>query len=341
LRRYSAILLTLCALFCAALEIGQRYALPRYKAMDARLNREHARADELRPLPGRPAPVLIVGNSLLKKGINISQLNEKLGPEYAVTRFVVEDTNYLDWYYGLHRLFREGARPRAVVLVLNARQLIAPEVHGDAFATLLMDPHDLLAVKRSVAIDNTTASNLLFANLSRYYGLRSELHKWFLVHLLPDFPDLAAKLRPVTPPLASDDEIDLLAANRLREISSLCAQYGSQFVFVVPPSTAVRDGSGAIQAAGNRVGVQAFVPFQPQQLPADLYSDGFHLNYRGAGVFTDALSTGLRQLLRNDSSTQSAASERHSLIPDDPSSQSKAPNINDSRPVTTGWQGAQ
>lgn len=309
--------------------------------MDARLNREHAGADELRPVPGNPVPVLIVGNSLLKKGIDISLLNEKLGPEYKVTRFVVEDTNYLDWYYGLHRLFREGARPRAVVLVLNARQLISPEVHGDAFATLLMDPYDLLAVKRTVAIDNTTASNLLFANLSRYYGLRSELHKWFLVHMLPDFPDLAAKLRPATAPLAADDEIDKKAAERLREISSLCAQYGARFVFVVPPSAASRDGSGAIQTAGNRAGVQVFVPFQPQQLPLDLYSDGFHLNYRGASVFTDALSSGLRQLLRTDSSTQAAEANRSSAAQDFRSTRFNVPNMNDAGKVISALQGTQ
>ena len=299
MNRHSLILLTLCALFCAGLELGERYELPRIRAMDARLDTEHARADELRPLPGEPVPVLIVGNSLLKKGINISLLNQKLRPEYAVTRFVVEDTNYLDWYYGLRRLFREGARPKAVVLVLNARQLIAPTVLGDYFAQLLMDRRDLLSVKRSVAIDNTAASDLFFANLSRFYGFRSEIHKSFLLRLLPDFPALADKLRPPTLPLAPDDEIDKEATTRLKEISNLCSQYGAQFVLVVPPSPAARDGSSAIQSAGNRIGVQVFVPFQPQQLPSDLYADGFHLNYRGAGVFTDALGAGLRQLLRN------------------------------------------
>ena len=308
MNRYSLILLTLCALFCAGLELGERYELPRIRAMDARLNAEHARADELRQVQGQPVPVLIVGNSLLKKGVNLSLLNKKLHPEYAVTRFVVEDTNYLDWYYGLRRLFHEGARPKAVVLVLNARQLIAQDVDGDYFAQLLMDRRDLLSVKRSVATDNTATSNLLFANLSRFYGFRSEVHKGFLLHLLPDFPALAAKLRPVPLPLAADDEIDRKATRRLKEISSLCSEYGAQFVFVVPPSGTAPDGSGAIQRAGNRIGVLVFVPFQPQQLPPDLYSDGFHLSYHGANIFTDALGSGLRQLLGNDNPMQSAES---------------------------------
>lgn len=311
MNRYSLVLLTLSALFLAALEAGQRYLLPRVKAVDHRLTRENAGAEQIKPGPGQPVPVLLVGNSLLKRGIDLSLLNEKLHPEYDVVRFVVDDTNYLDWYYGLHRLFLEGARPKAVILVLNGRQLISPDVHGDSFATLLMDRSDLLAVKRTVASDNTTTSSLLFANFSRYYGMRSELHKWVLLHLFPAFPDLAVKLRPETPPLAPDEQIGAAAAQRLKQMSEMCARYGAQFIFVVPPSTAARDGSSAIQAAGNRIGVQVLVPFQPRQLPSNLYEDGFHLNYQGAEVFTQALSSSLRQLLGSDNLTQSAESKNN------------------------------
>src|SRR5208282_3982954 len=113
--------------------------LPRVGSVQGRLDREHSRADEIKPVPGGPVPVLSVGNSLMQKGINFKLLNQNLHPEFAVTRYVVEDTNYFDWYYGLRRLFREGARPKVVILFLNARQLLAPSVQGDAFAELLMD----------------------------------------------------------------------------------------------------------------------------------------------------------------------------------------------------------
>src|SRR5208282_3641938 len=115
-------------------------------------------------------------------------------------------------------------------------QLLAPSVQGDAFAELLMDFPDLFKVKQTIASDNTVTSNLLFANFSRYYGVRSEVHKWFLLRLLPKFPDLAARLRPPSPPFPSDEEIEKEAMERLRGVSSLCAQYGAQFIFVVPPS---------------------------------------------------------------------------------------------------------
>jgi hypothetical protein len=292
------------------LEFVARYWLPRVGSVQGRLDREHARADEIRQEPGKPTAVLSVGNSLMQKGVNFKLLNQQLNPEFAVTRYVVEDTGYLDWYYGLRRLFREGARPKVVILVLNARQLLAPNVDGDAFAELLMDRRDLLSVKQSLASDNTATSNLLFANFSRYYGVRGEVHKWFLLRFLPQFPVLAAKLRPEPPPLPADEEIATESAERLRNIANLCAQYGAQFIFVVPPSNSPRDGSAGIQQAGIHTGIPVLVPIQPRELPSNLYADGFHLNYRGALVFTEALSSGLRQLLRNDNFLRSAESSQ-------------------------------
>jgi len=303
LRRYSLIFLTLCALSAAGLELAARYWLPRVGTMRPRLDREHARADRIRPVPGEPVPVLGIGNSLMQKGVNFRLLNENLHPEYDVTRFVVEDTNYLDWYYGLRRLFREGARPKVVILVLNVRQLLAGNVEGDRFADLLLDSHDLLDVKRNIGSDNTVTSNLLAANLSRFYAVRSDLHKWILVRLMPDFPQMAARLRPPPPPFPTDEEIEKEAGERLQRISNLCAQYGAQFIFVMPPTA--HEGSVAIERAGARTGISVLVPI-PQELPRDLYSDGFHLNYRGALLFTQALSSSLRQALRKDNTVQSA-----------------------------------
>ncbi len=301
MRRYSVLLLIFCTLLLVGLELCERYWLPHIRVVDRRLRSERTRAQDIRQTPGGPSPILIVGNSLLKEGLNVYLLRSRLRPEYSVVRYVVEDTNYLDWYFGLQRLFREGARPKAVILVLNARQLTAQGVHGDPFARLLMDPRDVLAVKRTIASDNTVTSNLLFASFSQFYGLRTEIHKWFLLDLIPDFPDLADRLRPAATPLPSDEEIDKEAAERLDEIARLCSRYNAQFGLVVPPSTAARDGSAAIQSAANRIGVQVFVPFQPQQLPPDLYSDGFHLNGKGAGIFTDALVPRLRQFLDSSS----------------------------------------
>ena len=139
MRRYSLILLTVIGLLGLGLEFGLGWGLPRLSHIIERLKTEQAQAVRLKPLVGQPVPVLIVGNSLLLDGVDISALDEKLRPEHRVTRFVVENTSYLDWYYGLRRLFREGARPKVLVLALHLpptagpdplRRLLRPSIGG-------------------------------------------------------------------------------------------------------------------------------------------------------------------------------------------------------------------
>jgi hypothetical protein len=311
-RRYSLILLAIIVLVGAGLELGVRGGLPRLSHIIGRLKTEQAKAVQLKPLVGQPVPVLIVGNSLLLDGVDISALDERLRPKYRVTRFVVENTSYLDWYYGLRRLFREGARPKIVILVFSARHLLDQSICGDSCAYLLVDWRDILSVKHDTVSDNTTTSNLLFATVSGFYGFRAELRKWVLLHLMPDFPGFAAKLRSKSTPLQPDEEIEKGAMSRLSQLSSLCQKYGAQLILVMPPSNAPRDGSAAVQRAGNRLGVPVLVPFKPQQLPSQLYSDGYHLNPRGAQIFTEALGPELRQLLQGDNFVQSTQSNRSS-----------------------------
>lgn len=310
MRRYSLILLIVIALVGVGLEFGARWGLPRLSHIIGRLKTEQAEAVQLKPLVGQPVPVLIVGNSLLLDGVDVSALDERLRPEHRVTRFVVENTSYLDWYYGLRRLFREGARPKVVILVFSARHLLDQSVCGDSCAYLLLDWRDILSVKHDIASDNTTTSDLFFATASGFYGFRAELRKWVLLHLLPDFPNFAAALRTKTPPLQPDVEIEKGATSRLTQLSSLCQLYGAQLVLVMPPSNAARDGSAAVQRAGSRLGIPVLVPFKPQQLPSKLYSDGFHLNPQGAQVFTQALGPELRQLLQDDNFVQSTQSSQ-------------------------------
>ena len=49
-----------------------------------------------------------LGNSLPLEGINIPQLDSALGDNTICVPFFVEQTEYLDWYYGMRRLLREA-----------------------------------------------------------------------------------------------------------------------------------------------------------------------------------------------------------------------------------------
>src|SRR5258706_11053913 len=87
--------------------------------------------------------VLVVGNSLLDEDVRFDRLRGELGVEWDARRFVVEQTFYLDWYYGLKRRFRAGAHPDAVVLMLSTGQWTATSSRGDYAAQYMIHIADL------------------------------------------------------------------------------------------------------------------------------------------------------------------------------------------------------
>ena len=313
--RYIVLLLTVLALVGLGLELATRRTLSQVSEVGQRLDSEQAAAEGIRQSAEGPLPVLIVGNSLLGSGVDPRLLDDRLRPEHHLVRFVVEDTNYLDWYYGLNRLFREGARPKTVLLMLTPRQLAATTVRGDIFGRVLLDPRDLLQVKHDSASDNTTTGGLLFATVSEFYGFRSEIRKWFLLRLLPDFPNLTARLRPMALPLPADEELENRIQPRLERMASLCADYGAQLVLVLPPDNDTNDGSAAVFHAARANDIPVVVPFGPRELPPTLYSDGVHLNADGAAVFTRVLGASLRSVLRTPSNQMSTSSQSTPVAP--------------------------
>jgi lysophospholipase L1-like esterase len=52
-------------------------------------------------------------------------------------------------------------------------------------------------------------------------------------------------------------------------------------------------------AAANE-GISVLIPYQPAELPAKAFSDGFHLNRQGAELFTSRLGKELPQVLAKE-----------------------------------------
>ena len=130
---------------------------------------------------GWEAHDFINGNSLLLEGLDLPRAQQALASRYSVSRFVVEQTQYLDWYYGIRRLLAEGARPSILVMTLPTGHLISDGTRGEYFAHYQMQAGDIVEVARAANLDMTTASNFWFANWSEWLGaakLRSANGLW-------------------------------------------------------------------------------------------------------------------------------------------------------------------
>ena len=298
-----AIVILLAALsgyFCA-LEAVTRVAFPRINHIWRTIQADHLRAVSLRPdTPDKSVTMLIVGNSYLEVGVNRDSLQEEIAPNYSLAYLPMSGTSYLDWYFGLRRLFAEGSRPAVVGVCLSTRDLLSDATYGGPFANSLLLERDILQVKQESHLDNTAASEYFFANFSSWMGHRSEIHNWLLRKIAPRIHDLVPYLRPQNRPLPPASDVVAKALPRLRLLNELCRQNGSRFFLLIPPTRDVNDASNEIQAAAAKEGLLVVLPFQHAELPENVFLDGAHLNPQGAALFTQRLGpTLLQSLYRN------------------------------------------
>jgi hypothetical protein len=301
-KRHTVLLLLVCALFCAFVEAGAGLYFGRVSQMENRRQTEYLNALTMRSSKDRNgASLLIVGNSLLLHGVNFSQLQQALGTGTELRRMVVENTFYLDWYYGLRHVFKMGAQPDIVVLVLNPIQFASSSINGDYTVHFLVNREDLGDLARDIGAARNQMSSLALANLSSFYGTRAEIRMWLLGKVLPDLSHLFHSV-PAAPTVASRQ----LTTQRLIQLRDLCAQHGADLVVVLPPARKDSGVSAILQAAAAN-GVTVLLPIPPGVLPSSDYSDNFHLNSQGAGKFTPALAAGLKQVLSQTATDRAEA----------------------------------
>jgi len=269
------------------LETASRVVFSRVSRIRGRVERDLQAARALRPIGagGKPT-LLLVGNSLLLHGVDRAPFQRRLAPALDATVFPIENTQYEDWYFGLKTLLSGGSRPSVVAAAFTPRQLLSPMTDGEHFARLLMSPGDLLAVQRASGLDNTAASAYFFAHLSDWLGFRAQIRSWLFFQLFPGLEKAAALFPGGRPPLPRSSDMVAEVLPRVRALDLLCRFYGAKFVLIVPPTTTESAGAVELRTAAVAEGLSVLIPMRSDELLADDFTDGFHLNRRGAERFT-------------------------------------------------------
>jgi hypothetical protein len=292
-RRAIAVLLLIVAAICGSLEALTRILLPRMSRLQAREIGERRAA--LSPARGPGKRLLIVGNSLLLEDVDFPALHAAMSPEWDAQRFSVDQTLALDWYYGLRRLFKQGARFDAVAITFTPQQLVAASVRGSYSAWRLFSPGDIVEVARDANLSPTQSGDLLLSSVSEFYGMRVELRKLLLGRFLPALPDLMRNFISYPAWEPNPEELFVEARKTLARFRELGDQNQAEILLIVPPIPAVRDGADSVLRAAESTGIRVIAPIRSGSLPLSVYRDGFHLNSEGAALFTPALAGQLRQ----------------------------------------------
>lgn len=288
------VLLTGLALILLGLELVSPVILTHLSRIERRVETETQAAHSLRPFTsdGRPT-VLLVGNSLLLEGVQLEELQHTLAPQYEVSRLAIEQTHYLDWYFGLRRLLEEGARPSMIVLTLATDQLASRFTLGESFAHRQMSAVDFPLAVRNAKLDKTTASTYWLAHWSNWLADKGFIRQDVMILLVPNFRLLAARIADHGAHVGDSAVLLETAKQRLPELHDLAQTYGVRIVLLVPP-TLRQDHAQEVQDLGNKAGVSVWVLSAPGEFQPNLFSDGFHLNAQGSEIFTTRLANQIR-----------------------------------------------
>jgi hypothetical protein len=296
---YAKALAAICALLILVFEIASVYLLNHQSATYARISRQYSEALAMRPAgAGEPPSVLMVGNSLLLHGVQLSRLREITSSRMRVYPIFLEATGYYDWLYALHGLFLRGARPQVVVLGVGVNYFLENGVRQDYAPMLFFNTRDTLAVASDLQLDRTATSNLLLAHSSTFWDTRSAIRTQVLNHMVPHLENLFSLVnqRPAVPEGREFAEMSIARLQRLRE---LCEANGARLILLVPPTLASEDAVSRMAAAAQAAGVEVSVPVDPAALSAKFYQpDGMHLNPDGAMIFTSALAKDLPEKVK-------------------------------------------
>jgi len=293
------------AVICAALVITSEtcssYLLRRNSVTYRRISQQYAEAlRSRRSRPGKPSSVLMVGNSLLLDGVDVSLLQKQTSDSLRIYPVFLEGTAYYDWSYGVRRLFRQGARPQVVVLGLDVNSFVGNSVRQEYSPMVFFDARDIFGVASDLGLDRTATSNLLLAHASTFWDTRSVIRTQILRHIVPNFQSLFSLIKPRgTIPLGPDFEASVIS--RLQGLRALCGAFGARLIILVPPTPSSENAVRRMALASQTIGVDTLVPVDPAALSLEFYqSDATHLNSEGRALFTSALATALPEIMAGE-----------------------------------------
>ncbi len=289
--------------FCLLLEGVTRLGFARISHIESRIAVEHKAALQVGPTPGK-VKILLLGNSLPLEAIVIDQLNRSFEGRAEVVRFVIEATEYLDWYYGIKRLFAQGSSPDVVLLCIDATHLGSMATRGDYSSFYLFQARDIAAIGKTASYDLTKTAGLLLARYSLFYAGRTNLRNFVLNHvddsyaaMIRDLPKSSAATGAAKP---QTKNVQALYATRLRALQELCAERGKRFVLLIPPGFGHSEAM-VLQAARQST-TDVLIPVHENEYAKDQYRDGYHLTPKAAVQFTNRLRIDLHQYLERDAS---------------------------------------
>ena len=295
------ILLAIIVVLVAALEVFTRVIIEHASNVQREVNQEYQEAISIRRTNGSAGPkqLLIVGNSLVGHDLDFPAIQQAVKPQWQAHEFWIYATAYEDWYYGLRRLFAEGATPDVIAITFAVMHWDTSGIRGDYGSLYMFRPRDIPRIGLEAGLDRTRTSDLLFARFSKFYALRSEVRKQALQAIIPDLPAMYSLFKPTASHHLPASQVAALIEPRLQKMNDLVKQHGAKLVLIVPPVPRPGEEYHAeLLNAARKAGINSVVmPMSYAALRPGDFSDDVHLSPTGARLFTDKIIPPFRSVL--------------------------------------------
>ena len=286
------LLLVLLMLLVLSTELIAKFGLEHISKIHRRMMGEARAASQIHHAgPGKPRTVLLVGNSLLLQGIDLPRIQREEAANFRISRYVVENTAWYDWYYGIKNLLRSGTRPDYLVLCMADHHFVSSAMRGEFSARYLFGFRDIWPLSRDLHLDLTSTSNLYAAQLSTFYATRSEIRQVLMGKSVPAVPQLMHDLTVTSAPPMSDERMLAIATPRFVLLREACAEYQVRCVILIVPI--LGEPTTSIQQAADAAKIPFYRPIPNQGISRELYSDGYHLSEEGSEIYTSAVESEL------------------------------------------------
>ena len=286
---------------CLLTEVSSRLVLNKRAMTKQRIDVQMPAVLRLRHGEGAETSILLVGNSVMVYAINPRILKTDLAIQCEIAPLFIEATSYYDWYYGLRRIFAEGAEPDVVIVALPATSFLETHIRADYFSATLLDRRDLLQLSRDLQYNWTKMASLFVGTLSSFWAHRGVIRAVVLSVFSSD-----SKLRGLVrdlPPKSTmteaqiDRELRNVASYRLVALAALCADHEAQLVILLPPVVSRNDHFKTFFEIASAAGAKVLLPISSETLRPRDFPDGAHLGSSLVDNFTHSTVLAIRGLL--------------------------------------------
>ena len=253
---------------------------------------------------GEGQPILVLGNSLVRDGVNTDILEAEMraqgvGPA-RVERAYLMNTIINDWYYAFkHHFIDAGRLPGVLVVCFSRNHLEDASIQRPLVARYYSSPRDIPQIFADDVPDFDGRIDFLISAASASFTHRTNVQRRLLDILIPHYRESAARINDALTDEAIKRAGDYQPTyHKLEEFIGMAEQRGVRVILVAMPLESPYEIDPRIKRTAETTGAAFIDSRMTEGLSKESFVDGMHMNSGGAAIYSRHLARQLADYLR-------------------------------------------